>query len=116
MEELLEDRRMLVSAVMKAEAKSVAEKVSEKGIFSPVSWAMSYCGTAHEGRLYTQYSAEHGCVIRASMIGKGTDWEISNVVFYGSKDACLAWLNEEAHVDEMIEIYDHLADRVDLRE
>lgn len=116
MEDLMEGRRMLVSGIMKAEAKSVAEKVPEKGIFSPISWAMAYYGTEHEGRLYVQHHNEHGCMIRASMIGKGTDWEISNVVFYGSKDACLAWLNEEVHVDELIEIYDHLADRVDFRE
>ena len=113
MEELLEDRRMLVSGVMEFEAKTVARKVPEKGIFAPVSWAMSYCGTAHEGRLYTQYSPEHGCVIRASMIAEGTDREVSNYVFYGSRQECLDWLKDESHVDELIEIYNHLAEKAD---
>ena len=113
MEELLEDRRMLVSAVMEAEVKSVIRKVPEKGIFAPVSWAMRYCGTAHEGRLYTQYSPEHGCAIRASVIANGTSREISNFVFYGSKQECIAWLKDESHVDELIGIYNHLVESVD---
>lgn len=113
MEDLLEDKRILVSGVMEYEAKSVARKVPEKGVFAPVSWAMSYCGTTHEGRLYTQYSAEHGCAIRASMIANGTSREISNYVFYGSRQECIAWLKDEAHVDELIGIYDHLAEQAD---
>ena len=113
MEDLLEDRRMLVSGVMEYEAKTVAHKVPEKGIFSPVSWAMRYCGTAHEGRLYTQYSPEHGCVIRASMIAEGTDREVSNYVFYGSKQECIAWLEDGSHVDELMGIYNHLMERAD---
>ena len=113
MEELLEDRRMLVSAVMEYEARTVAQKVPEKGMFPPVSWAMSYCGTEHEGRLYTQYSPEYGCVIRASMIANGTSREVSNYVFYGSAQECLDWLKDESHVDELIEIYNHLAEKAD---
>ena len=113
MEELLEDRRMLVSGVMEFEAKTVAQKVPEKGMFAPVSWAMSYCGTAHEGRLYTQYSPEHGCVIRASMIEKGTSREVSNYVFFGSKQKCIDWLKDESHVEELIGIYNHLVERAD---
>ena len=113
MEELLEDRRLLVSGVMEYEAKTVAQKVPEKGIFAPVCWAMCYCGTEHEGRLYTQYSAEHGCVIRASMIANGTSREVTNYVFYGSRQECLDWLRDEANVDELIGIYNHLAEKAD---
>lgn len=113
MEELLEDRRMLVSAVMEYEARTVAQKVPEKGMFPPVSWAMSYCGTEHEGRLYTQYSPEHGCALRASMVVRGTDREFSNYVFFGSKQECIAWLEDGSHVDELIEIYNHLMERAD---
>lgn len=113
MKDLLKGRRVLVSAVMEAEVKTVMQKVPEKGIFAPAFWAMSYFGTEHKGRLYTQYSEEHGCVIRASIIAKGTDQEISNYVFYGSKQECLDWLRDESHVDELIEIYDHLVEKAD---
>lgn len=81
MKDLQKNRRILVSAVMEQEVKSVTQKVPEKGVFAPVFWAMNYYGTEHKGRLYTQYSPEHGCAIRASILAKGTDREISNYVF-----------------------------------
>ena len=106
-------KRVLISAVMEMEIKSITSKVPEKGIFNPVSWALQYPGTEHKGRLYTQYSAEHGCVIRASMIVKGTSQEVSNYVFFGSKQECIDWLKDESHVEELIEIYNHLVERAD---
>ena len=106
-------KRVLIPAVMEAEIKSIMSKVPEKGIFGPVSWAMQYPGTEHKGRFTTQYSAEHGCVIRASMIVKGTSREISNYVFFGSKQECLDWLNDKSHVEELIEIYNHLVEKAD---
>ena len=108
-----EAKRILIPAVMEAEVKSIMSKVPEKGIFGPVSWALQYPGTEHEGRLYTQYSAEHGCVIRASMIVQGTSREVSNYVFFGSKQECLDWLKDESHVEELIGIYNHLVEQAD---
>ena len=52
-------------------------------------------------------------MIRASMIAKGTSREVSNYVFFGSKQECLDWLKDESHVDELIGIYDHLAEKAD---
>ena len=106
-------KRVLIPAVMEAQANSVMSTVPEKGIFSPVCWAMRYPGTEHEGRLYTQHSQEHGCVIRASMIVNGTSREVSNHVFFGSRQECLDWLKEESHVEELIGIYDHLVESAD---
>ena len=52
-------------------------------------------------------------MIRASMIVKGTSREISNYVFFGSKQECLDWLNDKSHVEELIEIYNHLVEKAD---
>lgn len=114
MEDLQEGRRFLLSAVMEAEIKSVLQKVPEKGVFPPVSWAMHYYGTGHEGRLYVQHSTEQGCAIRASIIPEGSSRELSNYVFFGSRQACLDWLKEARHVDVLMEIYDHLVEKADL--
>ena len=111
--DLLEGRRMLISALMEAEAKSVVQKVSEMGVFPPVFWAMKYYGTEYKGRLYTQYSQEHGCCIRASILADGKNREISNYVFFGTKTECTAWLENPEHVEVLIEIYDHLIRRAD---
>lgn len=113
MEELREGRQMLIAGIMEFLAKSVRQKVPEKGVFGPVSWAMRYYGTEHQGRLYVQYSPEHGCAIRASMIPEGTSREIANYVYFGSREACIAWLNDKSHIDELREIYDHLLERAD---
>ena len=113
MKNLQKNRRILVSAVMERGGISVAQKEPDKGVFAPVFWQMHYYGTGHTGRLYTQYSSEHGCAIRASVIAEGTDREISNYVFFGSKEECLAWLKEEAHVEELIEIYNHLVEKAE---
>lgn len=33
--------------------------------------------------------------------------------FFGSKQECLAWLKEESHVEELMEIYNHLVEKAD---
>lgn len=111
MEKFLEAKRVLISAVMEGEANAAERKVPDKGIFSPVFVALSYCGTEHKGRLYIQYSKEYGCVMRASIIPNGTLQEISNYILYGSKQECLAWLRDTSNVDKLIEIYNHLAEK-----
>lgn len=111
--DLMEGRHILLSAIIEHEIKSVTERVPETGRFSPVFWQMAYYGTAHKGRLYTEYSEAHGCAVRASMIPNGTDAEISNYLFFGKKQACLDWLAESSRVEELIGIYDKLAKRAD---
>ena len=110
---VVECRRKLLSVAMDVEGKQVMEQVPDTGRFSPVYVEMNYYKTAHVGFLYVQYSAEHGCAIRASINPKGTDLEISNFVFSGNKQACLAWLKDEAHIDALMEIYNHLAEKAD---
>ncbi len=112
---VLECRRKLLSVAMNVEVNQMMEQIPDAGRFSPVYVKMNYYGTAHAGYLYVQYSAEHGCAIRASINPKGTDLEISNYVFFGSKQACAGWLKEEAHIDTLMEIYNHLAEKADDR-
>jgi hypothetical protein len=72
---------------------------------------MKYPGTEHQGRFYAQYSPEHGCALRASMVVRSADREFSNYVFFGSKQECLDWLNDKSHIEELIEIYNHLMEK-----
>ena len=110
-------RKILIHAVMEAQVRSMLSKVPEKGIFRPVSWAMVYPGTDHKGRIYTQHSAEHGCAIRASMIVEGTSREVTDYVFFGTRQACIDWLRDESHEEVLIDIYNHLMEKADaLRE
>ena len=106
-------RRILIPAVMEAEIKSIMRDVPNKGIFRSVSWAMRYPGTEHEGRLSAQHSPEHGCALRASMIVEGTTCEVSNYVYFGSKQECIDWLKDERNVDVLIGIYNHLVEKAD---
>ncbi|MBQ2854394.1 MAG: hypothetical protein IJE81_02855 [Oscillospiraceae bacterium] len=106
-------RRFLVSAVMEKEAELAEQRLPEKGMFAPFSLAMRYPGTEHKGRLYVQYSADHGCGIRASMIVDGTCREISNFVFFGDRQACIQWLRNRDNVEPLVEIYDHLMQQAD---
>ena len=108
-----EMRRFLLNAVMEREAELAVQRLPEKGIFQKFSLAMRYPGTEHEGRLYVEYSPEHGCVIRASMIVEGTCREISNYVFFGGRQDCIAWLRDKDHIEELMEVYDHLMERAD---
>lgn len=111
MKDCLELRRALITAVMDGEAIAAERKVPEKGIFSPVFVSLSYYGTEHKGRLYVQYNSEYGCTIRASIVPNGTSLEISNYVFYGNKQECIAWLRDSSNVDKLIETYNHLSEK-----
>lgn len=111
--DILRGRRVLMEAVMNAMIGCIRNKVPETGIFKGPWLTMKYPGTEHQGRLYAQYSEEHGCALRASMVVKGTDCEISNYVFFGSKQECIAWLEDDSHIDELMGIYDHLMEKAD---
>ena len=102
-----------MEAVMNAMAGYICNKVPEKGTFKGPWLTMNYPGTEHQGRLYTQHSEKYGCALRASMVVKGTDREISDYVFFGSRQECLDWLQDESHVDELIGIYNHLLEKAD---
>ena len=109
----MEAKKVLIHAVVEAEVKSIISRVPPAGPFRPVCWALQYPDCPHEGRLYTQYSPEHGCTIRASMIVGGTDREVSNFLFSGSKGECIAWLEDKANEELLIETYDHLSEKAD---
>ena len=111
--DVVRGRRVLMDAVMKAMAGHIRNKVPEAGVFKGPWLTMKYPGTDHQGRFYAQYSQEHGCALRASMVVKGTDREISNYVFFGSKQACIAWLEDSSHIDELMGIYNHLMESAD---
>ena len=111
--DIIKAKKVLIHAVMEAEVKSIISCVPPAGPFRSVCWALEYPECPHEGRLYTQHSTEHGCAIRASMIVDGTDREVSDFLFSGSKSECIAWLEDAAHEELLIEIYDHLAEKAD---
>ena len=111
--DILKGRRVLMEGVMNAMAGSIRGKVPDTGKFKGPWYTMKYPGTEHQGRLYAQYSAEHGCTLRASMVVKGTDREIFNYVFFGSKQECIAWLEDKNHVDELMGIYNDLMEKAD---
>lgn len=111
--DFVEARQVLITGVMAGMVQLMEKKVPEKGIFRPAILALVYPGSVHEGRLYVQYSADHGCGIRASMIVEGTDRELSNYVFFGRRQECVGWLQDESHVEELIGIYNHLTQKAD---
>lgn len=111
--DILRGRRVLMEAVMNAMIGCIRDKVPEAGIFKDPWLTMKYPGTEHQGRLYAQYSEAHGCALRASMVVRDTDREVSNYVFFGSKQECLEWLNDKRHIEELIEIYNHLMQKAD---
>lgn len=113
MEDYTLQRNMLIDAITQATVKTARERVPEKGVFRQVCYAMTYFGTPHKGRIYLQYSPEAGCILRASMIPHGTDREISNYLFSGTRDQCLQWLERAETRGELLEIYNHLAQRAD---
>lgn len=108
-------RQTLLSAVMDAGVNQVLANVPDTGKFRPVVVKMHYYGTEHDGFLYVEHSAAHGCAIRASINPKGTDMEISNYVFFGSKQDCIDWLKDTAQIDTLMEVYNHLAKKADDR-
>lgn len=111
--DILRGRRVLMEAVMNGMAGHIRNKVPETGIFKGPWLTMKYPGTEHQGRFYAQYSPEHGCALRASMVVRSTDREFSNYVFFGSKQECIAWLEDGSHVDELMGIYNHLTEKAD---
>ncbi len=112
---VLECRRKLLSTAMDVEVKQIIANVPDAGKFNPVWVKMRYYGTEHTGFLYVEHNTAHGCRIRASVNPKGTDLEISNYIFYGSKRECIDWLKDESHIDELVETYNHLAQKADDR-
>lgn len=110
--DMLERRRHLLDTAMGVETKLVLEHVPDSGRFSPVYVRMVEYAK-HDGFLYVEHSAAHGCAIRASVNPKGTDLEISNYVFFGSRQDCIDWLKDKAHLDELLKIYDHLIQKAD---
>ena len=106
-------RRVLIERVMEAMAGFIRDKVPESGVFKGPWLTIKYPGTNHQGRLYAEYSREHGCALRASMAVRDTDREVSNYVLFGSKQACIAWLEDSSHLEELISIYNHLAEKAD---
>ena len=111
--DIVKGRRVLIERVMEAMAGYIRDSVPESGSFKGPWLVLRYPGTEHEGRLYSQYSQQHGCALRASVVVEGTDVEISHYVFFGSKDDCIAWLEDSAHRDELIESYNELTERAD---
>ncbi len=107
-----ERKRRLVSTAMDVETKQVLAHVPDSGSFSPVYVRMIKYAV-HDGYLYVEHSAAHGCTIRASVNPSGTDLEISNYIFYGSKQKCIDWLKDESHIDELVETYNQLAQKAD---
>ena len=98
---------------MEMMAKHIQQKVPDKGMFKGPWLILNYPGTEHKGRFYAQYSENDGCALRAAMVVKGTDREISNYVFFGSKQECLDWLDDKSHLDALMKIYDHLVEKAD---
>ncbi len=112
---VLECRQRLLSTAMDVEVKQIMENVPDAGKFDPVWVEMRYYGTEHTAFLYAEHSETHGCRLRASVNPRGTDLEISNYIFYGSRQDCIDWLKDESHIDELIGIYNHLAQAADDR-
>lgn len=111
--DVVEDRQVLIERVMEVMAGYIRKEVPESGIFKGPWLVLRYPGTAHEGRFYSQHSAQHGCALRAAMVVEGTDAEISNYVFFGSRSECIAWLENSNNRDGLIEIYNHLSEKAD---
>lgn len=110
-----ECRRRLLSTAMEVEVNQIMANVPDAGKFDPVWVEMRYYGTEHTAFLYAEHNAAHGCRLRASVRPSGTDLEISNYIFFGSKRECVDWLKDESHIDELIGIYNHLAQAADDR-
>lgn len=112
---VLEGRQRLLSTATDVEVKQIMANVPDAGKFNPVWVEMRYYGTEHTAFLYAEHDAAHGCRLRASVNPKGTDLEISNYIFCGSRQDCIDWLTDESHIDELIGIYNHLAQAADDR-
>lgn len=111
----LERKRRLLSAGMDVVAKQALEYVPDSGSFSPTWVQLNNYAVGYDGYLRIEHSAAHGCTIRASINPKGTDLEISNYIFFGSKRECIDWLKDGTHLDELLKIFDHLAQKADDR-
>lgn len=111
--DVAEGRKILMERVMEAMAGFIRDKVPDSGVFKGPWLVLGYPGTEHEGRFYSQYSAKHGCALKAAMVVAGTDVEISNYVLFGSKSDCITWLEDGTNRDELVEIYNHLVEKAD---
>lgn len=111
--QIREERMLLVKKAAEFVAQWAREHTPEVGPFRGSVWSLKYPGTCHEPRLSIQHSASFGCVIRASVVAEGTDWEVSNYMFFGSKAECIAWLGKEGSHQALVEAYAGLIDRTD---
>jgi len=106
-----ERKQRLVSGGMEVEVKQALKHVPDSGSFSPTWVQLSNYAAGYDAYLRIEHSEEHGYAIRASVNPEGTDLEISNYMFFGSKQDCIGWLKDGAHTEELLKTYDHLVQK-----
>lgn len=111
-----ERKQKLVSAGMEVEVEQALKHVPDSGSFSPTWVQLSKYAAGYDAYLRIEHSTEHGCAIRASVNPQGTDLEISNYMFFGSKQDCISWLKDGAHMEKLLKTYDHLVQKADNRD
>lgn len=113
MKNFQEDRRFLVGEVAKIMIADAKRDIPAAGRFPAKQYRLKYPGSRHDGLMGIYHSESSGCTVQVGAIVEGTDMLIKNFAFAGSRDECIAWLEKEENLEQMVQMMDHLMLRAD---
>ena len=112
----IEKFRFLVGRVNELMSEHIAEKVPQRGSFSPFSIFFNIPCTQNEGRLVLEHSLtgeDNLRRLRVAAYRKDTDRVYSNYILNCTNSEIIQYLSDADNVDVLVKHYSSLSDSVD---